>query len=796
MGLHPFIFKRIALCLGFVVCSLCAAGQNSSQYQGHLDSLLQVLTTARAQRNDTMEVSALNALAEQIWGRDPDSARTLSRKALVLAEKVAFVSGQGVSMTNIAYTYLLEARYRESREMYEQALVFSRKAGLKQRMAWAYHGLGNLFNYQGLFEQALESHTRAAKLREEIRDLKGLAWSYNNIGHVYEQQHLYDEALEYRRRAIELFEAIGFAEGKAKALGYAADILLKKNQLDLALDAVTRSLRTFEQNQLEYMSGDALVTAGNIYLEKGQTTDALNNFNKALTVFEQIKRKSNISATYNRLAEVYLRVGHLQLARLFADKAMKMSQGIGSRPITVESYNTMARIADKEQNAVESLKWYKLYSTLKDSVLSAETNRNTALIKEAFESERKDKEIQLNHQQIERSNLQRNFLVGVVLLVFVLGGLVVYSLRKQQHANRRLGYQRTQIMQQNQALIDKNEKLNTTLDELRNAQNQLIKAEKLASLGQLIANIAHEINTPLGVLRTNAHNLQRLVPEVIEQLPTFLQSLSSALRVPFIALVHRATHANMNLSTKEERAARKVLESALKAYSIHEASERASALVSLGIIDDIAPFLPLLRDADAVEVIQKAAMMASLHQSAVHMRKATDKTSRIVSALKSYTHVTQNNQRTPSKLQATLDNVLILHESLLKQGVEVVKEYDDVPEFLMFPDELEQVWSNMIHNAILAMRGKGRLELSVQQESTTAVVRITDSGNGIPPEVLPRIFEPLFTTRPKGQGSGLGLDICKKIIEKHDGTIEASSVPGRTQFTIRLPMVAEGVAVT
>ena len=124
----------------------------------------------------------------------------------------------------------------------------------------------------------------------------------------------------------------------------------------------------------------------------------------------------------------------------------------------------------------------------------------------------------------------------------------------------------------------------------------------------------------------------------------------------------------------------------------------------------------------------------------------------------------------------------------LKQGIEIVKRYDQVPLIFCNPDELNQVWVNLLHNAIHAMANKGQLEILVKQENEFVIVSITDSGHGIPEEVKPLIFQPFFTTKPPGEGNGLGLDIVKKIVEKHYGDIQFTSQPGKTTFTVFLPI--------
>ena len=227
----------------------------------------------------------------------------------------------------------------------------------------------------------------------------------------------------------------------------------------------------------------------------------------------------------------------------------------------------------------------------------------------------------------------------------------------------------------------------------------------------------------------------------------------------------------------------------------------------MGIYDEIAAFISLFRHEKAIWLFGAVAHIAAQRHSSENILFAVERMSKIVFALKSYAHIEASEQPTVARIQDGMEVVLTLYHNQLKHGIEVVKQYDDIPPMLCYPDELQQVWTNLIHNAIQAMQGKGRLEIAVKptpcpseegKQSTPLlgwtgggagiVVEITESGCGIPDEIKPRIFEPFFTTKPAGEGSGLGLDICKKIIDKHHGKIDFESQPGRTTFRVWLPI--------
>jgi signal transduction histidine kinase len=186
--------------------------------------------------------------------------------------------------------------------------------------------------------------------------------------------------------------------------------------------------------------------------------------------------------------------------------------------------------------------------------------------------------------------------------------------------------------------------------------------------------------------------------------------------------------------------------------------------------------------------LQLAYNLTRLQSNSKNINTAVERAAKIVFALKSYARYDSSGLKQLSKISDTLETVLELYQTQLKKGVEVKRDYQLLSPILCYPDELMQVWTNLMHNAIQAMEGKGKLEILVSERDNHVVVQFTDSGCGIPPEIQGRIFEPFFTTKPTGEGSGLGLDIVNKIVEKHEGRIECESQPGKTTFRVWLPI--------
>lgn len=339
-----------------------------------------------------------------------------------------------------------------------------------------------------------------------------------------------------------------------------------------------------------------------------------------------------------------------------------------------------------------------------------------------------------------------------------------------------------------QSLQEKNQDLATAIHQLQATQEHLIQSEKMAALGQLIAGIAHEINTPLGIIGSSIDNIANFWDVNVTKLPQFFQQLNSEDRVYFLTLLYRSTNQENVLTSKEKRKFKQQLISYLEANALENADEIADTLVDMEIYENIEDLLPLFKLPNWEVVLNTAYQFASFKKSISLIQRATAKSGKVVFALKSYAHFDNAQEKVEANLHDGIETVLTLYQNQLKHGIEVVRKYSNLPEIVCYPDDLNQVWTNLIHNSLQAMDYKGTLTIETQQKDAKVFVKIADSGKGILPEVLPKIFQPFFTTKAAGEGSGLGLDIVKKIIDKHEGTIAVESVPGETAFTVSLPI--------
>lgn len=334
----------------------------------------------------------------------------------------------------------------------------------------------------------------------------------------------------------------------------------------------------------------------------------------------------------------------------------------------------------------------------------------------------------------------------------------------------------------------KNEELAKTLHQLNATQDELIQSAKMAALGQLVASVAHEINTPLGAIRSSVSNISKFLNQSLKQLPALLQSLSPEESQDFMALIQRSLENELDLSAKEKRQFKRALIRQLEAEDIENADALADLLVDMDIYDEIDKFLPLFKRPDSEHLLELAYKISGLQRGTTTINTATERASKVVFALKTYARYDQSGVMILANLTEGIETVLTLYQNQLKQGIDVIRNYSELPSTLCYPDELNQVWTNLIHNALQAMDYRGTLTIGVTQQDEQAKISITDTGKGIPEEIRPKIFDPFFTTKPPGEGSGLGLDIVQKIIEKHSGKITVESQPGCTTFNVFIPI--------
>lgn len=337
----------------------------------------------------------------------------------------------------------------------------------------------------------------------------------------------------------------------------------------------------------------------------------------------------------------------------------------------------------------------------------------------------------------------------------------------------------------------KNDELHDTLNELQRAQTQLVQSEKMASLGQLVAGIAHELNTPSGAIKAaseiipdHLHKMFLLYNRLIE---TGLSAEAQKMLLSLVETMVYLAKEKERKSTATIREQSKDLTERLRELGISDYRQIAKELARCYLEERFDDVFALFKHSNPQMVVDFLTNCNRILISSRDNQLSVQMISKIVKALKSYSYLDQAQERS-TDLNEDIENTLTILHSQIPPTIMIVRKFGDIPQITCYGSELNQVWTNILQNAIQALEEKeGIITIETLTNADAILVKISDNGPGIPEEIHGKIFDPFFTTQ-RGKKSGLGLSIAAQIIKKHAGTINVSSVQDEaTTFEIVLP---------
>ena len=331
-------------------------------------------------------------------------------------------------------------------------------------------------------------------------------------------------------------------------------------------------------------------------------------------------------------------------------------------------------------------------------------------------------------------------------------------------------------------------------DRVRSGVQREQQNEKLMALGKISAGLAHELNNPAAAIVRSSESLQKHLGTVPDDFKRMMTVDLTEDQVDFVndllfSKIENGINKAESLMQRTDR--EDELTDWLDDNGYGDCYMLAETLAEYGFCaDDLQDIVDRADDTAFAPAIEWIESVLTTEKMVGEIKEASNRISKLVSSVKSYSHMDRAGDQEPTNVHVGIHNTLtILNHKLKKNQVELVEELEpDLPDIKAAPGELNQVWTNVIDNALDAMEGGGTLSISTRTMGIDIRVVIGDSGPGIPDDIKSRIFDPFFTTKAVGKGTGMGLEVVKRIVEDHKGNITLESVPGNTQFEFCFPI--------
>jgi two-component system, NtrC family, sensor kinase len=709
---------------------LIANGQSlSANVQEKLDSLKKAVVPLA---QDTATVEALREITQLYFTGlyQLDSARKYATWLYDLGTKMESERGSALGLYYLGRVADGKGDYATAIGHMEEFLESEIVKGDTAMLANGYYSLANIYLHQGNLEEALKYQLQVLQIDEASGDPRNIGLSLNNLGIIMKELNRDDEAIRYLERALSLFRDLDDKGNIAMALSNLGGLYSQKGDQQKALDTFRRSLVIYEE--LKHDRGIALAYQhiGSIERILGQTQNALRHNHQALSILQRIGLKKEISETYFETAMVHFEMKNPDSARFCMTRSLALAQEVGDKKAIRRALKGLSDLEADNGNFKTAYEYFRSYHTVSDSILNESIADRMSQLETRYEVEKREAEISnLRTQQKLNRRLSQTLRWALIASGF-LGILAVGFLSYRVWIHKKL-------LRVEQA---QNRKVEKAYKELKNAQNQLIHSEKMASLGELTAGIAHEIQNPLNFVNNFSEVNTELAGELLDAVAkgdlNEVQALAKSIR------------------ENEDK--------------ISSHGKRADGIVKSMLQHSRA-------GSGRKELTDINALCDEYLRLAYHGFRAKDKSFN-------------------AAFKTDLDPSL--------------------PKAEVVPQDIGRVILNLINNAFHEVNEKSKANgtgyepqviVSTSREEDRIQIKVKDNGNGIPDLIKEKIFQPFFTTKPTGSGTGLGLSLSYDIVKAHGGDIKVETKkarpdepagPGKglpagqagTEFIIRLPV--------
>ncbi|RYU76409.1 ATP-binding protein [Hymenobacter persicinus] len=691
------------------------------------DSLRRLLNTAR--RPDTTRVRRLHALVTELAATDAPQALRLGREALGLARQLRDTAGIGRGLLWLSILHRREARYDSARYYTLLARQLFARRHDRRREAKACLELSLIDQLQSNPASALAWALRGLPLAEQSQDLAVQTQLRSTIGGIYSQIGDYPSALAMLQQALRDGRRLGDQQVVAATLSNLASTYQMQKKWPQALYYFQRAVQASQRMGDVKNETTNEIGLAEVYGQQGDHTQALEHGYRARTLVRTNQDEYNLPAVQLMLARSFLLTQRPDSAVALARQALQLSQRTRSNGNIGNAADVLAQAYAALGNYRAAYEHQRLYADYQDTLAGEATQRKTSALRYGYELGKKQNQIALLNKtrqlQAQRGARQRQQLYG--LLAGLVGALLVAALLwrnvyNKQRANRDLNEKNEQIARQR-------DDLTRALTGLREAQTRLIQREKMASLGELTAGIAHEIQNPLNFV----NNFSEVSVELVEE-----------------------------------------------------------------FMDGPWQRLPEAEKAYATELLDS--LTQNLQKITHHGHRADS----IVKGMLQHSHAS-TGERVLTDLNALVaEHLPLAYQSFRAKNKDfnatLTPDFDSrVQQVNLVPQDIGRVLINLFNNAFYALQQRQltgpadyvpELVVHTKRQRNQVQIRVQDNGIGMDEEIQQKVFQPFFTTKPTGEGTGLGLSLSYDIVVKgHGGTLSVASQPGQgTEVVISLPV--------
>ncbi|MBS1600397.1 MAG: tetratricopeptide repeat protein [Bacteroidetes bacterium] len=456
---------------------------------------------------DTTRVNLLNALALELLDIGSEESLKTSETAARLSRDIHFSSGEVRALRRIGSYYYQTGDYASALKAYDSNAQASIQAGDSSGLAWALNGKGTVFHSQSNYPQALQFYLQSVQTFEKIGKQNDAASIMGNVGVLYKEMGEPEQALNFYERGLKIHEQLGHKNEIARFLNNIGGIYQEQLKLDKAEEIFLRAFPLAESEKNAHLEGLILRNLSNVKDGQHKYRESLNDAFRALSFFETLNETEAIADVYYQIADTYFNSKKADSALYYGNKALAVADKIGFKRNIYNTYQILAYAYAEKKNYLKAYEAQKLYISYKDSLVGEDKKNLVAGLKFQYDLDKKqseiailtrDKELQEDKAYHQRLNIYA--LLAGLLLAGLLAVALIVNNRQKQKANRLLQQQRDHLAE--------------TLQELKATQAQLVQREKMASLGELTAGIAHEIQNPLNFV----NNFSELSAELVDEM--------------------------------------------------------------------------------------------------------------------------------------------------------------------------------------------------------------------------------------------------------------------------------------